>query len=219
MKKKINHKYLTDTKKRSEVVVVSVAEGHELAYSHVAWWAGRLDVPQRLHEGGIHLGASIRDGEVLQERGGLQVLSAWRRCVNKNTELTQHCMEERDVPVLYWDWKEIRNAVIFLLWSSQTLWWCSAAQRGCISVSWCCNVQIILYSNPFQLFFPSSCSSLSAVLPYRYDSETLKMIGAFSVQLYVRVEHLGPSHWTLFNIIVPVCVDSNWTQIHKGTTV
>lgn len=40
----------------------------ELAYSHVAGRAGRLDVPQGLHEGGINLNVAIGDGEVLQER-------------------------------------------------------------------------------------------------------------------------------------------------------
>lgn len=39
-----------------------------LTYGHVAWWAGGLNVPQGLHERGIHLGAAVGDGEVLQHR-------------------------------------------------------------------------------------------------------------------------------------------------------
>lgn len=42
--------------------------GQKLAYSHVARRAGRLDVPQGLHEGGVHLGGAIGDREVLQKR-------------------------------------------------------------------------------------------------------------------------------------------------------
>lgn len=47
--------------------------GHELTYSHVAWGAGRLDIPQGLHEGGIHLAAVITDREVLEERSRLHM--------------------------------------------------------------------------------------------------------------------------------------------------
>ena len=41
----------------------------ELAYGHVAGRAGRLDVPQGLHEGGVHQDVAVADGEMLQGIG------------------------------------------------------------------------------------------------------------------------------------------------------
>lgn len=49
------------------------APGRGLAYGHAACRAGGLNVPQGLHEGGIHLVATIRDREVLERRGKTSV--------------------------------------------------------------------------------------------------------------------------------------------------
>lgn len=49
------------------------APGRGLAYGHAACRAGGLNVPQGLHEGGVHLVATIRDREVLERRGKTSV--------------------------------------------------------------------------------------------------------------------------------------------------
>ena len=57
--------------------------GGALAYGHVAGGAGGLDVPQGLHEGGVHQDVAVGDGEMLQNaawgsegklgRGGFEI--------------------------------------------------------------------------------------------------------------------------------------------------
>lgn len=81
--------------------------GHELAYSHVAWRAGRLDVPQGLHEGGVHIDVAIGEGEVLQERSMLyraldrRVETASNEVGEgkiENTEIQQYCTKGGTYP-------------------------------------------------------------------------------------------------------------------------
>ena len=47
----------------------------KLAYGHVAGGAGRLDVPQCLHEGGVHQDVAVGDGEMLQGMGQKESLA------------------------------------------------------------------------------------------------------------------------------------------------
>lgn len=137
-------------------------DGRELAYSHVAWWAGRLDVPQGLHEGCIRLDVAIGDGEVLQEWNRLhRVLDKWSgdchcsSCVSKretqtDTEIQQYCTKGGWYPRVG-IWEQIKT----------TLCLSSGAAKHCYNaVGWkallhqcflsAAKIKIILDNNSFQ---------------------------------------------------------------------
>lgn len=50
------------------ISVLTLPPGRGLAYGHAAWRAGGLNVPQGLHEGSVHLDATIGDREVLHTK-------------------------------------------------------------------------------------------------------------------------------------------------------